>query len=144
MGRNKEKDKISHRRWYLKNRDRVLAKSKEQYKLNPQKYIDKMTEWRIKNPGKSKELLRRRKRLIKQATPYWVNRKEIAKIYDLADHLQKMTGIEFHVHHAVPLNGITKDGYKVCGLHVHWNLEIVNATFNLQQGRKVFDERLNP
>lgn len=66
-------------------------------------------------------------RLLK-ATPLWVDRKEIAHVYQQARQLSAETGILHHVDHIVPLKGRT-----VSGLHVPWNLQIITATENYRK-----------
>ena len=71
---------------------------------------------------------RRRKAGIGFATPSWISegdRKSMASIYMLAAKLEKLFGVKYHVDHIVPLRG--KD---VCGLHVPWNLQILEASLN--------------
>ena len=62
---------------------------------------------------------------MKQATPPWADKKEIAAIYRKAKRKGKM------VDHIIPLNHP-----KVCGLHVPWNLRAVDNTLNLQKGNR--------
>lgn len=61
--------------------------------------------------------------------PAWANKKEIAALYKLANHLTKTTGIPHHVDHIVPINNP-----HVCGLHVPANLQVIPASENLSKG----------
>lgn len=64
-----------------------------------------------------------RERRIKQATPPWADQAAIAAVY-----ASRPDG--FHVDHFVPLRGLTPDGARVSGLHVHWNLRHLPARDN--------------
>ena len=47
------------RKWYLKNRERMLLLAKENYRKNRKKYIDRAKKWKENNPEKAKENSRR-------------------------------------------------------------------------------------
>jgi len=66
-----------------------------------------------------------RKARIKQATPPWVNPKQIAAVYRLARKRTIETGVPHEVDHIVPIAAPD-----VCGLHVPWNLRVVPGWFN--------------
>lgn len=66
-----------------------------------------------------------------QAKPKWLNEFQefwIQEIY----HLAKLRGLE--VDHIVPLKH-----NKVCGLHVPWNLQLLNRSENAKKSNK-YDE----
>lgn len=66
-----------------------------------------------------------------QATPTWLteeHREEMQDFYTACKMFQIYTGLTYHVDHIVPLKG--KD---VCGLHVPWNLQILEAFENLSK-----------
>ena len=65
-----------------------------------------------------------RKAKIKRATPGWVNKVQLQKIYFNCP-------VGFHVDHIWPLQG--KD---VCGLHVPWNLQYLPAQVNILKSNK--------
>ncbi len=77
----------------------------------------------------STEAKRRASKL--QRTPMWADCTQIKLVYTERHKLSKETGIEYHVDHIVPLLG-----ENVCGLHVHYNLQIITAKENLSKGNK--------
>lgn len=52
MGGRKSKE--TQRAYYVKNRERILAKTKARYRANPQKYIDYALAYQKKHPEKRK------------------------------------------------------------------------------------------
>lgn len=72
----------------------------------------------------------RRTRLA-QATPPWVDMKEMKRVYMDCAHITAATGVEHHVDHIVPIKGRI-----VCGLHVPWNLRVLPAKLNRQKSNK--------
>ena len=77
------------------------------------------------NKGKINAQHATRKKLIKKATPLWVNKKEIENIYKRASQKTEETGIPYHVDHIMPIVH-----EKLCGLHVPWNLQVITASEN--------------
>lgn len=121
--------------------------------------------WRLNNPEASKELYKRsnanrrpwtkedgkrhyqkykayfkqsameREAHVKQATPPWINRDDLIKVYQDCPEA-------YHVDHIIPLRGVTPEGWRVSGLNVPWNLQYLPASENLSKGNRVQAEDL--
>jgi hypothetical protein len=55
--------------------------------------------------------------------------KKIRDVYIAARKKSAETGLQYTVGHQVPLNNP-----RVCGLHVHWNLEVELGAVNFSKG----------
>jgi len=75
-----------------------------------------------RNKIQAHNALRRARKL--QATPKWINLKEIEEFY-----LNRADGM--HVDHIIPLKND-----KVCGLHVLWNLQYLTPSENSAKKNK--------
>ena len=88
-------------------------------------------KWRDNNKGMTNANTAKRKASKLQQTPSWSETEEIAELYSWAAHLQKVTGIQMHVDHIVPLQG-----KHVSGLHCVDNLKVITAKENLAKGNR--------
>jgi hypothetical protein len=66
-----------------------------------------------------------------RATPSWTNHIAIGEFYALAAIKTKATGSPWHVDHQVPLRHPL-----VCGLHTHYNLEVLPGVENVAKGNR--------
>lgn len=136
MFKCKECSKAAKRKWAKANRERLREydynySQKEERKLYKKKYTSEHQQqnkalWNHKNS------IHRAKKL--QRTPQWLNEDQlwfIKEIYELAQLRTKVTGVEHHVDHIVPLKG--KD---VSGLHLPWNLQVIPWYENLSKSNK--------
>jgi len=73
----------------------------------------------------------RRRAALLRRMPAWAEPYAIARVYALARRLTRLTGIEHHVDHIIPLQGAL-----VSGLHVHNNLQILAGSENCRKGNK--------
>lgn len=81
-----------------------------------------------------------RRNAITQATPPWLNDEQKAQLHEIyvaAKEINKLGNGIFHVDHIVPLNHPL-----VCGLHVPWNLQVINAEDNRKKGNDIHLEPL--
>lgn len=129
---NKQRAKESNAKWLLNNPHLNSVYSKRYRLRNPEKRRRVVTEWKMRNPGKvnSDRMYRHATQL--NATPKWVNRREIDAVYKRASEITRSTGIKHHVDHIYPLRG---RGF--VGLHVPWNLQILTAKENMSKGNRL-------
>lgn len=69
------------------------------------------------------------------ATPEWLSPDQLNNIkayYEVAKGLSDQFGQRFDVDHIIPLKGKT-----VCGLHVPWNLQVLDRAENIKKSNKV-------
>ena len=137
--RQENRDAIAERNkeYYQENRDAVLESARKYRQENP----DVAKTWRKANPEKTIAHKASRRARKKQAQPPWLTEEHINQIIDKyknSKHMKKLTGIEHHVDHIVPLKG-----ENVCGLHVPWNLQVIPAKHNLEKHNHFDDWNLN-
>lgn len=142
---NNKADYIARaKEWKSNNHDKVAISIKKYYALNKKKETARIAEWESNNKERRKAAKRdwrqhNKARLAAQcrerqarklnATPAWASLREINIEYELAKWCTDVLGIQYHVDHVVPLQG-----RNVCGLHVHYNLQVIRAIDNLKKG----------
>lgn len=112
---------------------------------NSDYFREKLSVWRMNNPeyastwqkhniDKVNASSAKRRALKLRATPDWLTKDDLDAIesfYTLSKSIECNTGIKHHVDHIVPLQG-----ENVCGLHVPWNLQILEASENIRKSNK--------
>ena len=142
---NPEKVREKNRRWRQENPVKVREKNRRWRQKNLEEARQSDRRWRQKNLEKAREDSRRwgqenpekvlaagaKRRAAKiQRTPAWADQEAIQEIYDTASFLRDI-GEDVHVDHIIPLQG-----EKVSGLHVHNNLQIIDAKENISKSNK--------
>lgn len=124
----------------VKERDKLRSENKlTWHSLNPEKHRLRNKGWRVANPDKinAKNMKRRAHQL--NATPPWANAEfeefAIQEMYALAQLRTKITGIEHHVDHIVPLQSKIVQGF-----HCLANLQILEAKANIIKGNRVWPD----
>lgn len=96
--------------------------------------------WRKRNPeGHAAQQAERRARK-NQATPPWLTKEQrqaCVEMYRLAKKFKSAFGKTYHVDHIVPLKG-----ENVCGLHVPWNLQLLESSLNLGKSNNLKETNL--
>ena len=105
-----------NRKYAETHREELRAKSVEWSKSNPDKVCAKANKYRATKLNQ---------------TPKWADFKMIESIYSQAAEL-RAKGLDVHVDHIVPLQG-----RNVRGLHVHNNLQIIDAKANRSKSNSI-------
>lgn len=108
----KEIRKIKNAEWWENNKE------------NP-KIINRRKKYKKENRELHNKYRRNRRKLIKLATPKWVDKQEIKNFYEKAKQLRETTGIYYVVDHIIPIKNEI-----VCGLHILSNLQIITLSEN--------------
>lgn len=122
--RHREEAKQRATNWYYDNLE---------YALEQRRIIGK--KWRAENKDKNSAKNARYRTNKLNATPKWLTKEhhnQIESVYWLAQLQSELTDTKYHVDHIVPLKGKT-----VCGLHVPWNLQVLEALDNISKGNKI-------
>jgi hypothetical protein len=83
----------------------------------------------------------RRDEVVRRAEPRWLTREDkraIIQAYRDARDSTTLVGVQYHVDHIVPLKG-----RRVSGLHVPWNLRVLDARANLKKHNHLLPDAPN-
>lgn len=133
------------RAWYLRNREKVLAKAALKDKTAKAEYdkerraikgdtlraYDRERAQLPHRKATKREWSRKRHMTVKQATPNWLTELDhlfLKEIYHLAVLRSEATGVDFDVDHIIPLHG-----KNVSGLHVPSNLQLLPRKQNISK-----------
>lgn len=117
--------------YYNKNKDKLLKKMKEYYEYNRESCNQNSYNYAKRNRGKRNALNANKRK----ATPKWLTKEHKDKIKDIyieCSKLSKKSDVKYEVDHIVPLKNAA-----VCGLHVPWNLRILEASENKKKSNKL-------
>lgn len=121
-----------NRRWQTENAEAFSSQKKAYYRANKAKVQAARLVWLEENRHVVRHHNAKRKKLIRQATPAWVDMEAIKAVYAEAERLEREAGTPYHVDHIIPLQG-----ENVCGLHVPWNLQPLTAAANISKKNRL-------
>jgi hypothetical protein len=131
---NKDKILAQKKQYNIDNAEKVKAQKRANYLKNVVKHLTTKKEYRESNKGKVNALSKMRKVNKINRTPKWTSDLDIwlmKEIYELATLRTKLTGIDWHVDHIIPLQGSF-----VSGLHTPFNMQVIPAIENIKKGNK--------
>jgi 5-methylcytosine-specific restriction endonuclease McrA len=133
-----------------RKKDRLRSKMRKRKQLSDpieyEKHLERQRIWCKNNPEKVKLFKHAQPAMMAQRTmryyaakiqavPIWADFEKINDVYNRAKKMSLLNDIELHVDHIVPLKG-----KNVCGLHVHYNLQIITADKNRRKANKLIPE----
>lgn len=130
--------------YYPKHKEKIRAtqkRSTEKRRLLGKDVNKPSREYNKRNPQYKRFYAAQRKSHVKLATPSWLtaeHKQDIKALYDLRDKLGNLCNSSYHVDHIVPLRG-----ENICGLHVPWNLQILESSLNLAKRNTYIPDRRN-
>lgn len=117
-------------RTYVRDHNRVRSKEAQENEALRKK------QWKLDNKGYVNYIGNERRIAKINRTPKWANLDAIKDVYEECAVLIKRHGPRsYHVDHIVPLKG-----KNVSGLHVEYNLQILEAIENIKKGNKWNDD----
>lgn len=123
-----EAAKAAGRRYYERNRDRVIEAAQRRPSLEKRRHRN---THKARNPDVYRVLTNQRRRRNREATPKSLlpaDKRAMRALYEQAALISETTGIPHEVDHIVPLRHPA-----VCGLHVPWNLRVLTAEENARK-----------
>ena len=122
---NPEQAKAAYTRCYTARKDDYIAKAKAWKEANLERSRELARAAAARNPLKLKVRRAKYRHRVREATPIWADKGDIADVYKEASHTQ------LHVDHVIPLRHP-----RVCGLHVWNNLQLLTPSQNSRKSNK--------
>lgn len=123
------------KQWRTQNPDKHARILREYNKRNPEMRKEIAKKYRLANLDKDAAKTAKRRAAKLNATPTWLCKQQLEDIqafYTVAKKLENVCSVKYHVDHIIPLQG-----KKVCGLHVPWNLQLLESSLNLSKSNNI-------
>jgi hypothetical protein len=132
-------DQFKHhlQKHYQKYAARECAKRSVRYEKNKEKILAQCKAYQHNNPAYRNKKNATRRAAYVLALPKWltpIQQAQIDEFYEIARAKTMQTGELYHVDHIIPLRGKT-----ACGLHVPWNMQVLEGRENNRKFNKVME-----
>lgn len=127
--------KAYNRKYYLENIEKESERRKARYWNNPEAARESTRQWSKQNPEKVNCKGSKRRVISSKATPSWADVQVMESFYREAANISVETGLPHEVDHIVPLQSDI-----VCGLHNHFNLQVLTKTENCSKGNRFWPD----
>lgn len=129
-----EKRRQYGRDHYWRDADKSRARVRQYRRKNKDVVSERNREWRVRNPHRNAAKAAAYEARKKRAMPQWADRSAIDSVYRVCAELNAAGG-DFQVDHIVPLCS-----ERVCGLHVAWNLQVVERSINQSKSNRYWPD----
>ncbi len=123
------------RQWNLDNqklhRDSANIRQRRWYAANHEQANAATSDWAKANPDKNCAKTARRRAAQLEQMPSWADQDAIDDVYQAAAVVRSF-GHDVHVDHIIPLQG-----KEARGLHVHYNLQIIDSKVNREKSNRI-------
>ncbi|QTD90828.1 hypothetical protein [Burkholderia anthina] len=136
----KAKENASSRAYKEANRDALRQQRVDDYWRDPGAARERQLAYRRANPAVARAWRMTRIAAGKNATPEWADLDAIKQAYAAADLLMQVTGDWYEVDHIVPLRGAIGRKRVVCGLHVDYNLQVIERSMNRRKSNQYWPD----
>lgn len=116
--------------------EKYRARQRDRYDQKRKQYLAQKSEYDRLNRDKRSAIGAKRRADKLNATPPWLTvwqLLEMQHMYTKARKLREKTGYDYHVDHILALRGRTPEGYRFSGLHVPWNLQLLESRENIRK-----------
>ena len=131
--KNKEKVLLAHKVWAKSNLEKRRIQAKNWAEKNREKLVAAVVRYQKKYPARVNAMTAAYEAQKIKAMPSWANKFFMEEAYDLAQRRTRVVGFKWQVDHIVPLRSKI-----VCGLHVHNNLQVIPAKANVMKGNRIW------
>jgi hypothetical protein len=134
---NKETRLKQCAQWKQDNHEQYLTKRRESIARRQEHFTSYAKQYAQDNKAKVNAKTARHRAAKLQATPPWSEVDKILALYEGADYLTRLTGVQWDVDHEVPLQSKI-----VSGLHVYENLQLLPHLANISKGNRFVQENI--